>query len=158
MPGLFEFDGKDYEGWNSGANLFSIFRQDQTQKKPVLIECRFGELGFEELAMLDTGAEWSVLNQDTIEIIGLSTDPQLKEITCSTRLGDIKGYLTKLNVVFVSKPAWGADLAAEATFFVTDEWTGPNVIGYRNLLEHMKIALQPSPKDDNNIFFFAKSA
>lgn len=158
MSCLFESNSPDqYKRWNTGANLFSLGVCARPNRQKVSINCRIGEAIFDEMFMIDTGAQWSVLNEQTVKIIDIFDENREKSTTYNTWDGPIKGYLERYSLTFISRPEWGNDLEVEGTFLVTDEWDGPNIIGYGGMLQHMRIALQPDHRGDNNLFFFAKS-
>ena len=70
------------------------------------------------LALLDTGAEWSVLEREIAESVGL-TGADGQAITLKHKNGTSSGKLVKANVRLLADE--GEDLVVEATVFVPDE-------------------------------------
>ena len=159
MSILYENNGSEYLKWNSGANTFLMYEDLEKWKKiPVQVQCQFGDTGVTEYAFLDTGAFWSTLSKETLEITGMYDSSRKKDQTYWVRRNELYGYLEQMTVFILSDDKWGEDLSVTSTFFVTDEHYGPNVIGYNGMLDHIKFALQPSIKvGQDNLFLFARS-
>lgn len=66
-----------------------------------------------------------------------------------TRFGVIRGSLERLPLRLAATE--GAELEIEATVFVSPDWPGPTVIGWRGGLERFRLALDPWEE----WFFFA---
>ena len=101
------------------------------------------------MALLDTGAEWSVLDREIAESIGLTGADGLA-ITLRHKNGNSSGRLVKANVRLVADE--GVDLVVEATVFVPDENNdvGGTFVGYTAFLEQVKFGLDPQ---NNQIYF-----
>ena len=101
------------------------------------------------LALLDTGAEWSVLEREIAETVGL-TDADGQAITLRHKNGESSGRLVKANIRFLADE--GQDLVVEATVFVPDENhdVGGTFVGYTALLEQVRLGLDPQ---NNQIYF-----
>lgn len=104
--------------------------------------------GFEEplLALLDTGAVWSVIDPEIANEAGLgSVDGQ--EITLHHRRGSTAGRLVRTTITMLADEGAGLDI--EATVFVpSDPWpTGWNFIGYSGFLERIRFGLDPQSQD-----------
>jgi hypothetical protein len=101
------------------------------------------------LAVLDTGADWSVLNTEVAEDLGLF-GIEGESISLSTRFGTIAGQLVPAAVTIIADG--GDSLRVEATVFVSADWP-PNAgtfLGYSGLLERIRFAVDPQKND----FFF----
>ena len=101
------------------------------------------------LALLDTGAEWSVVDREIAESVGLTGADGLA-ITLRHKNGESSGRLVKANVRLVADE--GVDLVVEATVFIPDENNdvGGTFLGYTALLEQVKLGLDPQ---NNQIYF-----
>ena len=101
------------------------------------------------LALLDTGAEWSVLEREIAEAVGL-TGADGHAITLRHKNGKSPGTLVKANVRLLADE--GEDLVVEATVFVPDEKhdVGGTFVGYTALLEQVRLGLDPQK---NQIYF-----
>lgn len=94
----------------------------------VSIPCRVQGLAVPLNALLDTAAEWCVLQRDVVEWLGLDGRPE--DTRLSSRFGVIDGRLERLRLVFV--PAEGEEFSLDATFFIS-----------LDCLERMRFALDP---------------
>lgn len=92
-------------------------------------------------ALLDTAAQWCILPASVARQLGLDLEPDGSTPPLHTRFGTFFGRLERLPVVFEAED--GAPLAVEATWFVSPEWTGPAVIGWKGCLERMRFAIDP---------------
>ena len=101
------------------------------------------------LAILDTGAQWSVLDREIAESVGLTSADGLA-ITLKHKNGESHGKLVKANVRLLADE--GQDLVVEATVFVPDENhdVGGTFLGYTALLEQVRLGLDPQK---NQIYF-----
>jgi len=103
------------------------------------------------LALLDTGAEWSVLDREIAEAVGIA-DAEGEIINLRHKDGATRGKLVRTTVTMIADEGGGLDV--EATVFVPDDaWPGGrNFIGYSGFLEKIRIALDPQ---QNQVFFGA---
>ena len=117
------------------------------------IYVRIAVPGMEEpfLALLDTGAEWSVIDREIAEQIGLS-DADGEPITLLHKDGSTAGTLVRTVVTMIADE--GSALDVDATVFVpNDGWPrGRNFLGYSCFLDRIRIGLDPQ---NNHIYFGA---
>lgn len=92
------------------------------------------------LALLDTGASWSVLNVEVAKELKL-LDGHGEPLAMSTRIGRIEGNLVRTAATLVAED--GDSVVVDATVFVSHEWHQPTVIGYSGLLERIRFAIDP---------------
>ncbi len=64
-------------------------------------------------------------------------------IALSSRLGTYYGFLHREPLYLVGEGEGGGHLRLEATWFVSPEWQGPLVLGWRGCLERMRFAIDP---------------
>ena len=141
---------------NLGTATFSLgraaFRDSpatSTQGSSSRVFVKVAVPGMDEpfLALLDTGAEWSVLDREIAEEIGLANNAGYP-ITIRHKDGSAPGKLVRTSVTLLADE--GEALAVEATVFVPDTaWptTPRNFIGYSGLLERVRFALDPQTND-----------
>jgi predicted aspartyl protease len=113
------------------------------------VPCFIGESLQKTMALLDTGAEWCVLPPLVASALGVDAtegDPMVLH----SRFGAAQGGLIRFPVYFHA--ILGSDLRVEATWFVSPDWHGPTVLGWRGCLERMRFALDPAEEQ----FYFAK--
>ena len=122
-----------------------------TQGRSARVYIRVAVPGMEEtfLALLDTGAEWSVLDREIAEVIGLA-EADGQAITLRHKEGTTDGKLVRTTVTMIADE--GAALDVDATVFVPDNtWpSGRNFIGYSGFLEKIRIGLDPQ---NNQVYF-----
>jgi hypothetical protein len=140
--------------WSRGCASFFMSYQIGFWNLPVAVKCRVGSLEATDLALLDTGAEWSVIGGEVAEIlkdeIGLPTE----SFSISTRLGKISGSLHRIPISLLAEQNSGDDLTVESSVFVSDEWNRPIILGYRGFLERIRFALDPGVVPDEQTFYF----
>jgi len=120
----------------------------------VAVQCRIGNLEQTYLALLDTGAEWSVIGGETMQILEEEFLTPDEPFRMSTRLGTIDGALYRIPIRLLAEKGRGNDLTVESTVFVSDEWKGPVVFGYRGFLERIRFALDPGITHGEQMFYF----
>lgn len=101
----------------------------------------------EMLAQLDTGAAWSLLSKETADELGLF-EAAGEDVAMWVQGSRIKGKLVRADLELLADE--GASLSVEATVLISQEWNDGNFIGYRGLLEHIRIGLDPA----ENRFYF----
>jgi len=99
------------------------------------------------LALLDTGAEWSVLNCEIAKAMGLPTGTPLR---LKHKDGVSEGSLVRATLVLLADE--GSDLVVDATVFVPDSNPprGGSFIGYAGFLDRIKLAVDPQ---NNDVYF-----
>lgn len=111
----------------------------------VYVKIRLAHLSKTSLALLDTGAAWSILPPAVAEDARISVrdgDPA----RLSTRLGLLDGFLVKVPLTFIADE--GASLDWEGTFFLSEDWPlGRIFLGYSGLLDSLRFALDPQAND-----------
>jgi hypothetical protein len=139
----------DLVEWSNGAaGYFPDYPVGHNHILLVGMRCRFGELEEEQLALLDTASKWSFCRKEVADALCLNEADSLQDIVMSTRLGLIKGFLAKVGIRLVSE--FGEDLILKPTFFISSEWDGPNVLGWKTCIESIRLAIDPS----QNMLFF----
>ena len=96
--------------------------------------------GASVLALLDTGAAWSVLNAELARELGLF-ERDGESATISSRLGNINGKLVRASTTLVADK--GDSIEVDSTVFVSSDWPEGNFIGYSGLLERIRFAIDP---------------
>ncbi len=133
----------EYHQWSSGfAEYFPGFKVGMS-KLTVGVKCRLGDLEITDIALFDTGAEWTLIGGETAEILEGRFSEAIETINYSTRLGKMNVTLRRLPILLLADDGCGADLYVESTVAVAPEWTGPIVLGYRGFLERIRFALEP---------------
>ena len=103
--------------------------------------------GVTVLALLDTGASWSVLNAELAQALGLfERDGESARI--SSRAGTIDGKLVRAATTLVADE--GESIEIDSTVFVSSDWPEGNFIGYTGFLEKIRFAIDPG----SNSFVF----
>lgn len=140
--------------WSTGCADLEINYQVGNCKLHTAVACKFGSLRTTELALLDTGAEYSIIGSDIINAVSSDLGPIDLPMTMSTRVGRMEGALRRLAITLVANTDCGVDLTVQATVFATQDWAHPPVLGFRGFLEWIHLALEPG--QDNPYLYFGK--
>lgn len=149
--------GGERQPWSVGAASFFMSYAQGSFTLPVAIRCRLGTGTIDEMALLDTGAQWSVLGDWAVDLLGDELDDLDEVIELSTRQGRFAGRVSRVRISLLADEDCGLDLPVEATVLVVAGWPGPTVLGYRGLLERVRFALDPGA-DGQPLFFFGPGA
>lgn len=135
--------------FSSGRAKFRDSPSSPTRSARVYVKVALEGMAEPFLALLDTGAEYSVVDREIAEEVGLS-DVDGEPITLSHRYGRTAGKLVRTNLRMVADE--GDTLLVDATVFVPEDvWpTGRNFIGYTGFLERVRLGLDPQ---QNEIYF-----
>lgn len=137
------YRGADGAAWATGAARLLSEIPVGPHVLPVALCCRIGESMGEEIALLDTGAAWSVVHREVVEAVGLAEDPDGALLTITSRFGSHSGRVTPLPLTLLAEDGWGDDLEVSARAVVMDDWPGPVVLGYHGVLETVRLAIDP---------------
>ena len=140
--------------WSTGYSSFFISHQLNSWRLPVAVNCRLGNLESSDIALLDTGAEWSVIGGETAEILEDQLVHPIKLFKMSTRKGSISGSLYRIDISLLAEQNSGNDLTVESSVFVSEEWDGPIVLGYLGFLERIRFAIDPGMSVGEQLFYF----
>jgi len=154
MAQLFFQTGRDFVAWSSGAARYITGHNSGSGKLVVAVNCRLGNLEATDIALCDTGAEWSVIGGDTAGLLEEYFGPPTGSLSMLTRHGTYEGKLRNLDVHLLADPDMGTDVRVASTVLVIQEWPGPTVLGYRGFLERLRFALDPGVAPDQEIIYF----
>jgi hypothetical protein len=82
--------------------------------------------------------------------LGCRRAPGHWTISVDTRFGRLAGWLERMPLRFPAID--GETLEVQATCFISEDWPGPNVIGWKGCLERIRFGIDPT--DDS--FYFAE--
>jgi hypothetical protein len=102
-----------------------------------------------EVALVDTASQWCILPPPVALDLGYDLETE-RDARLHTRFGVLSGELIRLAVLFVADEGEPAEV--EATWFLSPDWPGPIVIGWKGCLERMRFAFDPR----ENEFYFAE--
>lgn len=144
----------DGDKWAAGAARYGVRTKGPSGTLLVEVRCRLGTLGVVDVALLDTGAEWSVVPPDVAELLedGFADDGE--KILMLTRYGRIEGSLRRLQIELVADI--GSPISVDASVFLPKHWEGPIVLGYMGFLERIRFALDPGSGDGDSWFYFGE--
>lgn len=101
-------------------------------------------------ALIDTGSQWCLLPADLAADLGYEGRIEDSDTRLHTRFGVISGRLVRIPLLFRAEE--GGDVSTEATWFVSADWPGPPVLGWKGCLERIRFALDPAEES----FYFAE--
>lgn len=114
------------------------------------IPCQVEDLPDLYHAFLDTGSSWCILPPAVAAELGSEPAPGEPIVRLSTRLGLFEGWLDRARLTFPADVGEAIDV--DATWFVSPDWPGPMVIGWKGCIERVRSALDPSEQ----AFYFAR--
>lgn len=128
-------------------------RWDSTNR--LLVPVKIG--GFDTLAMVDTGAPFTVCTPELAKLVGLAPGAALEAATLRWHT-KLRGHLYRQDIVFLAEE--GRSIQFDMTMFVpdvddADAWAygrRPFVIGMGTCLEFIRFAIDP----DREIFYFGR--
>ena len=91
--------------------------------------------------MVDTAAPWCILEPDLAKAFEGSLESLTDIAVLDSRLGRFKGRLYRGSITILAEE--GESLAVDATFFLSQDWTGGNFVGYQGFLERIRFAVDP---------------
>lgn len=126
--------------WSTGSASITLDEEHPSGVLPVAIWCQFGSQQ-PELAMLDTGSEYTVIGAEQIELLGDELGEPLGDLRVSTRRGRFQGTRHRLDIHLFAQQ--GERLTINSTLGAYPEWDGPSVLGYKGFLDRFRFALEP---------------
>jgi hypothetical protein len=141
--------------WSTSSSRYRVATEHEGTLLTVAVRCMLADLPFENQALLDTAAAWSIVGGDIADMLGPRLGDPGQTMILSTRIGRIRGELHELEVVLVAER--GESLSVTGSVLVAPGWTGPIVLGYRGFLERLRFALDPGAGPDDAWFFFASA-
>jgi predicted aspartyl protease len=133
-----------------GRATFSDTAPWATEPTPkIYVKITPEDLGVVLLALVDTGAPWSLLDAEVAESLNLlNGHGEPKMIT--TWRGDVRGRLERINVRLHADE--GDSLDFEALVLIAPDCRG-NFLGYGGLLQHIRFAVDAT----NYLFYFGRA-
>lgn len=154
MAQLFLQTGGAFAAWSNGAARYFTDHNAGRRMLSVAVNCRLGNLEATDIALCDTGADWSVVGGDTAELLEEYLGPPIRSVLMETRFGRLVGDLRNLDIHLLADPDMGTDVRVESTVLVIKEWPGPTVLGFHGFLEKLRFALDPGVAADQEIIYF----
>jgi hypothetical protein len=108
----------------------------------IYVRIELADLGFETLAMVDTGAPWCILEPGLANLVRENFEELPDAVTLSTRLGRYSGCLYWGIVKLLADE--GEALEVQTTVFLSPEWNGGNFVGYLGCLDRVRFAFAPT--------------
>lgn len=133
----------------TGRAKYRSDAEEPTGNLLVAMLCRVSEQRGEEIALVDTASQWCLLPPSVALDLGYDLESE-GDTRLHTRFGVLSGALIRLPVIFVADEGEPAEV--EATWFLSPDWPGPIVVGWKGCLERMRFAFDPREND----FYFAE--
>ncbi len=142
--------------WSASTGQCWWNRRSGNQSLTLAVRCRLGKNLFEELALLDTGAAWSVVHEELASTLELDLTQPLEGIRIASRFGTLLGELHRIPVTLVADD--GEDLEVDATIAVVTGASDnlPVVLGCRGFLERLRIAIDPGSSSGEERIHFGR--
>jgi hypothetical protein len=144
------------DGSYLGRTLYTPDLETQFGRLFVALPCYVGDNRLPITALVDMASEWCMMPAEIAVALGYELAAG-GETRISTRFGLVSGRLEIVPVEFRDdqmEPSGnaGATLEVEATWFMSEEWLGPAVIGWKGCLERMRFGLDPG----HDLFYFGE--
>ncbi len=143
--------------WSTGGAYLRFLEDFGPHKIITGVECEFAAIPSKQVAILDTGAELSVVSHTIYQwffyknLVALGSP--VDQVTLHSRLGTFTGNLYRVGITLTAH--WGQPLTIEGTFLFCEEWTGPTVLGFHGCLERLRFAIDPNYERVGGIYFAA---
>ncbi len=124
----------------TGRSGYSADYTEGAHQLLVAVECLVGEYSVH--ALLDTGSQWCVLPAKIAEVLDNADESSGPVERLHTRFGTFEGRLIRIPLAFVAEE--GDTVDVDATWFVSPDWSGPAVIGWKGCLERLRFAIDPT--------------
>jgi hypothetical protein len=124
----------------TGCSKYGSDVQSQSGELLVAVPCKVGASGERDVALFDTASQWCILPPDVALQLGYVPTDQ-GEARLHTRFGVLSGELIRLPIFFLADE--GVPAEVEATWFLSPDWPGPIVIGWKGRLERLRFAFDP---------------
>jgi hypothetical protein len=131
----------------TGRAVYRCDVEAASGKLLIAVRCTVGDGRDEDIALLDTATPWCLLPPDVALDLGYVPAAE-GDTRLHTRFGLLVGELLRLPMTFVADE--GETTTIEATWFLSPDWPGPVVIGWKGCLERIRFAFDPR---EDSIFF-----
>jgi len=136
------------EGETGSSRYLTDYRYG-SHRLLVAVFCRIADGATPSVALLDTGSEWCVLPPEVAQESGFDLMPDPATAPLHTRFGLIYGRLERVTITLIADQ--GHDLDVPATCFLSEDWPGPLVLGWKGFLERIRFSVDPNEEP----FYFA---
>jgi len=130
-----------------GKSYYTADHREGPHQLLVAVPCYVGELIDSTLALLDTGSQWCVLSSQIAVVLEYDSGDE-EGIGLHTRFGTFSGHLERIPMRFHADE--GQPIEVQATWFISPDWPGPTVIGWKGCLERLRFAVDP----EESAFYF----
>ena len=154
MDQLYKGSGPESNEWSCGSSQFLANYGERPFLMPIAVNCRIGDLESTEMALLDTGAEWSIISSELLDLLEIDLTHPLEVIPLETRFGKYTGNLHRIKISLLAEENHGKDLSIEGSVLFCEDWNGPTVLGFRGFLERIRFAVDPGEKPYQQLFYF----
>jgi hypothetical protein len=134
----------------TGKSLYFADLEEEPSPLLVAAACFIEDLPQRTYALLDTASQWCILPPPLAAKIGFDPTSSEETISLSTRFGTLLGRLERVTVTLDAME--GQPLTIQATCFVSAEWPGPMVIGWKGCLERIRFGFDTTTET----FYFAE--
>lgn len=155
MGHLYKQEGEGSYQWSSGIAQYFPFHKVGAASLIIGVKCQLADQEYTEVALFDTGSQWSIIDGETAKIIEDHFSEPCGNIKIHTRYGKMDGTLRRLPIRLLADDDCGVNLNIDSTVAVVPDWPGPVVLGYNGFLEKIRFAIEPSysPETVDKIYF-----
>ncbi len=142
-----------YDGW---TDLLVFHKLMPDVVAGAAIRLKIADLEGEWSAMVDTGAQWSVMPYEVAELLEINVDGS-QQTVYRTRFGHIEGVVVTHSIRLEAREGQG--IHVDADWFVSDQWPErvPMIVGWTGFLSAIAFGCDPGTKPGGQEkFFFAQ--
>lgn len=134
----------------TGSSPYFADLDEGTSLLLVAIACFVEDMSQRAYALLDTASPWCILPPPLAARLGFDLGDSEETTSLSTRLGTMVGRLHRVSLTFDASE--GLPLTIQATCFLSADWPGPMVIGWKGCLERIRFGFDTAQEQ----FYFAE--
>jgi hypothetical protein len=126
----------------SGSSRYLDARPDFEESQPrIYVKFRPEGAKIPQVALLDTGAHYCILDRDLASVVGPHLTESLGKFAVRTAYGLVQGDLYTHRITLLADI--GESLDVEMTLFIPPDWPGPNFLGYMGAMDRVRFAIDP---------------
>ena len=144
--------GENYQEWSAGYGRFFEYGR-RPGKIGVGVYCKIHQIPEDYVAMLDTAAEWPMVGGELAEELWNQLD-RGETLKIEARGECLIGELRRSTITLRRAKDGGEDLTLDSTIWISKDWHGPIVLGYRGFLERLRFALDPGIRYGAQLFYY----
>jgi hypothetical protein len=134
----------------TGRSSYFADLDEDSSRLLVAVACFVEDMPQRTYALLDTTSPWCILPPSLAARLGFDLTDGEDATSLSTRFGTLIGRLERVSLTFDAGA--GLPLTIQATCFISANWPGPVVVGWKGCLERIRFGFDTTLE----LFYFAE--